>query len=143
MRANQHDPHERMPAAGHRDQGIALGMMLLAVIAAFFIVDPSLGDAGSAESQAVAAMVDAVHPSQDGAVAQVKSWIEHHATDPRTVQYHEWFNDVREGKHFTAVDCTFNVAGNNGHSHLLFQLDPNSGLIGAIMDLDSGVMIDP
>src|SRR5688572_28605543 len=127
---------DRPPRAQVRRDTVFVLLICLASIAAFFIVEPTAGEAGPAEP-------DAVRLSKDGAVEQVKSWIEEHTSDPRAVKYHEWFNDVREGRHFTAVDCTFRDTSEAAHSHLLFQLDPNSGLISAIMDLDSGIMIDP
>jgi hypothetical protein len=131
-----HDSRDRLPSIKARRDTLFALLICLASVGAFFIVDPSLGDAD-------AAAADAVQPSKDGAVAQVKGWIEEHTSDPGTVKYHEWYNDVRAGKHFTAVDCTFSGTRDAAHSHLLFQLDPHSGLISAIMDLDNGIMIDP
>ena len=85
----------------------------------------------------------AVRPLADGSVSQVENWISEQFCNATKVKYHQWFNLPRNGRHFTGVSCTFHTDHGAQSMRLLFQLEPLSGHVDVVVDLDSGMTIVP
>ena len=106
------------------------GCLILVIIFVIGIIIPK-GDDGAASRP-----VSAIDPSRwDGAVTEVKSFIERSVRDPSTVKYNQWKNFTTSTNHITTVDFTAtNGLGGPSRETWTFSFDKHSGQLQTVFD---------
>lgn len=110
------------------------GCLIFVILFVVFGIIIPKGDSDSAPSSS--RPVSAIDPSRwDGAVPEVKSFIERSVRDPSTVKYNQWKNFTTSTNHITTVDFTAtNGLGGPSRETWTFSFDKHSGQLQTVFD---------